>query len=208
MTDDGFWRRNARRYDRSIRVLNRRFPEMVAMVVEDVGGSRRVLEIAAGTGLVSLPLARVVPELTVTDLSPEMLTIIRGRLGDAAVASVDVRRADALNLDFPEARFDAVVAANVLHLLPDVDRALSEWTRVLRPSGLLCLPTFLHAETLGAQAVSRLLGLAGFPIQTRFAAGDVTRAVEKHGLSPVRAAVIPGVLPLMYLVARNGTHQG
>ncbi|HEY0714796.1 MAG TPA: methyltransferase domain-containing protein [Polyangia bacterium] len=202
MADERFWRKNARRYDRSIHLLNRRFPQMVDMVVQDLGQCGEVLEIAAGTGLVSLPLARAVPNLVVTDLSSEMLAIARGRLNEGGLTQVESRQADALNLEFPDASFDGLVAANILHLLPDVDRALAEWKRVLRPGGLLCVPTFLHAQTLTAQAVSRVLGLVGFPIVTRFRANDLVRVVQRHGFSVERTAVIPGPLPLIHLLGR------
>jgi phosphatidylethanolamine/phosphatidyl-N-methylethanolamine N-methyltransferase len=141
-----FWRQHARRYDRAIEVLNRRFPEMVAMVVEDVRGSARILEVAAGTGLVSVELASVAGELTATDASPAMLDVLRGRLAAEGHPEVKVQTADVLSLSFPDGSFDAVVVANLLHLLPDPAAALAELRRVLRPGGRLCAPTFATAR--------------------------------------------------------------
>ena len=70
-----FWKRNiAQRYDRTIPFVNRNFIKMLAYVSEDLRRRQHVLEVAAGTGLVTLELAPVVGQLTATDLSPDMLS--------------------------------------------------------------------------------------------------------------------------------------
>jgi phosphatidylethanolamine/phosphatidyl-N-methylethanolamine N-methyltransferase len=197
-----FWRRHARRYDRSVRLLNRRFGEVPAMVGDDLRGRARVLEIAAGTGLVTLELARAASTLVATDRSPEMLDVLRGRIHTAGLHNVEVKDADAVALPFPDRSFDGVVAANVLHLLPDPGRALAEIRRVLRPDGLICAPTFAHGETLLAHGVSRLLALAGFPVVSRFGANSLRLLIENNGFVVVKEALVRGILPVRYLVAR------
>jgi SAM-dependent methyltransferase len=99
-------------------------------------GYDRSLEIGAGTGYFSLNLlqAGVVGEATCTDISPGMVaTLARNaqRLG------LDVRtaRADAESLPFPDESFDLVLGHAVLHHLPNLRRAFSEFHRVLRPGG-------------------------------------------------------------------------
>ena len=198
-----FWRTHARRYDRSIRVLNRRFPEIPALVAEDVRGAGDVLEVAAGTGLVTLQVAPAVRRLVATDRSPDMLAVLRDRLNAAGLANVEVREADALALPFADASFDALIAANLLHLLPEPRRALDEFRRVLRPGGLLCAPTFAHGETMVAQAVSRLLALARFPVVSRFRGDDLRRLIEGRGFEIRREALVAGTLPVRYVVAAS-----
>lgn len=64
-SDDGqaFWRRHARRYDRVALLLNRRFGKIGSLAAEDLRECRGVLEVAAGTGLVTASLAREVEKL-------------------------------------------------------------------------------------------------------------------------------------------------
>jgi hypothetical protein len=112
-TEQGrFWKRHARRYDRATLVLNRRFPEMAALVAERLRGCDVVVEVAAGTGLVTLPLASSVGRVLATDLSPEMLAILQPRVADRGFANVAVQRCNALHLPFRERVADAIVAAN------------------------------------------------------------------------------------------------
>jgi ubiquinone/menaquinone biosynthesis C-methylase UbiE len=99
-------------------------------------GFERSLEIGAGTGYFSLNLlqAGVVKEATCTDISPGM---VRTLAVNAARLNLDVRtaRADAESLPFPDLSFDLVLGHAVLHHLPDLNRAFTEFFRVLRPGG-------------------------------------------------------------------------
>jgi SAM-dependent methyltransferase len=101
-------------------------------------GYGRSLEIGAGTGYFSLNLLRagVVREATCTDISPGMVSVLGS---NAHRLGLDVRaaRADAESLPFPDDSFDLVLGHAVLHHLPNLDRAFSEFHRVLAPGGRL-----------------------------------------------------------------------
>src|SRR6188508_2038428 len=102
-------------------------------------GSRplsRVLEIAAGTGVVTRAIAARLPEsvaIIATDLNQAML--------DQAAAvgtqrKVEWRQADAMKLPFEDASFDAVVCQFGVMFFPDKPGAFAEARRVLKPGGL------------------------------------------------------------------------
>lgn len=198
-----FWRRHAKRYDRVARLLNRNFDDMVDRVAELVDGSARVLEIAAGTGLVTQGMASGVGHLVATDTSEAMLDILRGRMADLGAPNVEVRTADVLALPFEDDEFDAVVAANVLHLVSDIATCLSEMRRVLRPGGFLCVPTYCHADTTAAQIVSRMMRPTGFRVATRFTGDTLDEAVRAAGFTVVSRKRFAGVLPLWLVAGRR-----
>jgi SAM-dependent methyltransferase len=98
---------------------------------------QRVLELAAGTGVVTRQLAQQLPvETTIvaTDLNQPMLDEA-ARAGTAR--PVDWRQADAMQLPFADASFDAVVCQFGVMFFPDKAGALLEARRVLRPGGHL-----------------------------------------------------------------------
>src|SRR4030088_1113460 len=101
-------------------------------------GYGRALEIGAGTGYFSLNLltAGVVREATCTYISPGMVSVLGS---NAQRLGLDVRaaRADAESLPFPDDSFDLVLGHAVLHHLPNLERAFSEFHRVLAPGGRL-----------------------------------------------------------------------
>lgn len=198
----GYWQRHARRYDRVTLLLNARLPALAAEIAAEVAGLDPVVEVAAGTGLVSVALAATAGSLVATDRSEEMLDVLRARLG-ATGRRADVRIADALALPFADASVAAVVAANLLHLLPDPGAALDEIRRVLRPGGLLAVPTFAHGETAVARTVSRALALTGFPIVTRYRGDSLALLVATRGFDVVMDRTVPGVLPIRDVRARR-----
>jgi SAM-dependent methyltransferase len=98
----------------------------------------RALEIGAGTGYFSLNLvqAGVVGHATCTDISPGMLTTLQANARRLEI-DVDATACDAEDLPFEDDSFDLVFGHAVLHHLPDLDRAFSEFRRVLKPGGIV-----------------------------------------------------------------------
>ena len=96
----------------------------------------RVLELAAGTGVVTRTMASVLPEsvsIVATDLNQPMLDQASA-LGTKR--PVEWRQADAMQLPFRDATFDAVVCQFGVMFFPDRAKAFSEARRVLRPGGV------------------------------------------------------------------------
>jgi SAM-dependent methyltransferase len=107
---------------------------------------RRVLEIAAGTGVVTRHLASALPEgvtIVATDLNQAML--------DQAAATgtsrpLEWRQADASQLPFPGETFDAVVCQFGVMFFPDKPRAFAEARRVLRAGGVFLFSVWDRIE--------------------------------------------------------------
>ena len=121
----------------------------------------RVLEIAAGTGVVTRALASALPEsvsIVATDLNQAMLD---HAMGVGTKRAVQWRQADAMRLPFPDASFDAVVCQFGVMFFPDKSKAFSEARRVLKPAGVFIFNVwdlieeneFAHVVTLALESV-------------------------------------------------------
>jgi phosphatidylethanolamine/phosphatidyl-N-methylethanolamine N-methyltransferase len=198
-----YWNRNAARYDTSMRLFGGPMPRALDLTAEAVRGAEHVLEIAAGTGLVTERIARVAAGVTATDYAEGMVEALRARVERAGLANVTCLQADVHALPFAPGAFDAVVAANVLHLLPDMAGALAAMVRAVRPGGVVVVPTFCHAETRLGGIVSRLLGLTGFPGARRLTVAELVAAVEAAGVSVMNVEMIPGVFALGFVAGRT-----
>ena len=118
--------------------------------------ARRVLEIAAGTGVVTRGLASRLGrdvDIVATDLNPPMLEHA-ARIGTSRL--VEWQPADAQQLPFADASFDAVVCQFGVMFFPDRPKAFAQARRVLRPGGTLLFNVWdsleenLFAETVAA----------------------------------------------------------
>ena len=128
----------------------------------------RVLDVACGTGLVTLEAARRLgPQGSVlgVDLSGRMVEEA-ARLADGqALPNASFARMDAEALDLPEGRFDAVLCALGLMYMPEPEQALREMGRVLRAGGRMV------AAVWGERAACGWSGV--FPIVDAEVASDV-----------------------------------
>jgi ubiquinone/menaquinone biosynthesis C-methylase UbiE len=158
------------------------------------------LEIGAGTGYFSLNLmqAGAIARATATDISPGMLATLEGnaeRLG----LTVKTAAAEAETLPFPDESFDLVFGHAVLHHIPDLGQAFSEFARVLRPGGTVAFcgePSrygdFLSAipkrtALLTAPLWRRLVGASARDYEAEGAEDhghDLEPEVDVHAFSP------------------------
>ena len=98
----------------------------------------RALEIGAGTGYFTLNMLRagLIGQATCSDISPGMLSTLQAN-AERLDLEVQTKPADAEALPFEDASFDLVFGHAVLHHIPDLERALAEFARVLAPGGTI-----------------------------------------------------------------------
>lgn len=123
----------------------------------------RVLDVGCGDG--RIPSTYAAPEVVVVDSSPAAVEL-------AAARGLDAQVADAQELPFPDGSFDVVTCNHVLYHVPDVDRALAEFVRVLRPGGRFAgiYGTPEHLREVFGESVEKFDSESGLPfLQARFA---------------------------------------
>ena len=106
-----------------------------------LGPGKYVLDVGCGVGRTPVIYARQYGcRVSAIDLSPRMVEWSRQRIRSEGVAeAVDVRQADAQDLPFEDARFDAVITESVMVFVPDRHKAMEEFMRVTRPGGTIGL---------------------------------------------------------------------
>jgi len=105
-----------------------------------LGPGDHVLDIGAGTGDQSILAARLVGpvgSILATDLSADMLTIAARVAQQEGLTNITTRVMDAQQLDLQDNTFDAVICRLALMLIPNLQQALREIRRVLKPGGKL-----------------------------------------------------------------------
>jgi len=114
------------------------------VAAERIGG--RILEVGVGTGI-SLPDYARSNRLIGIDISEPMLRKAKQRVRQHSLSNVDVLSVmDVSHLAFPDNSFDVVVAQYVITAVPDPERALDEFARVVKPGGEIVLVNHIGAE--------------------------------------------------------------
>ena len=138
------------------------------LALASLAPGERVLDLACGTGLVTLAAAASVGprgHVLGTDLSGQMVEVARQRAVEQQASNVTFQRMDAEVLDLPDATFDVVLCCLGLMYVPDPQRALNEWRRVLKPGGRVVIAVWGKRVNCGWAPV--------FPIVEAEVASDV-----------------------------------
>ena len=111
----------------------------------ELSPGKKALEIGCGTGLFTEKLLRSGTDLVAVDLSDDLLEKARAR----KLLHCTVERADAHELPYADASFDAVCGSSILHHL-EMEKALREAYRVLKPGGKIAFaePNMINPQIL------------------------------------------------------------
>ena len=113
--------------------------DLIRLVTARSTGATRALDLACGTGDIGLSLASTLPAAVVTGVDPaaEMLRIARTRIAPADAARITFALGEMASLPAATASVDVITAGYGFRNVPDLDAAVRECARVLRPGGVL-----------------------------------------------------------------------
>jgi ubiquinone/menaquinone biosynthesis C-methylase UbiE len=131
----------------------------------------KVLEVGPGNGRYTIETARRVGPLgqvITIDIEPKMIERVQQRAQAEGITNLEAKTADVHNLPFDDGAFDAVYMITVIGEIPEPERAMKEFSRVLSPSGVLAFSEFLtDPDYPRAQTLVRQAGTAGFRLRER-----------------------------------------
>ncbi|HEY1666060.1 MAG TPA: methyltransferase domain-containing protein [Trebonia sp.] len=151
----------------------------------------RVLEIGPGTGLQALHVAGLLGSegrLDIIDVQDDMLEHVMRRARAAGITSITAAKADARQLPFPAATFDAAYLVTVLGEIPEPAAAVRELRRVLKPTGRLVVGEFLDRHYVPVVDLLRYGNAAGLELSGRLGPPLAYLARLRH-----RPSAWPGV---------------
>lgn len=129
------------------REKNSRYLELaMSGIPEDFTG--KLLEVPVGTGVLTMPLYRTLPEAKITclDYSRDMMDTALRRVESMGLDNVEIVQGDVGNLPFADESFDVVLSLNGFHAFPDKEAAYRETFRVLKPGGVFCGCFYIEGE--------------------------------------------------------------
>jgi SAM-dependent methyltransferase len=171
-----------------------------------IGDDQRHLDVASGTGEPGLTIAALAAHgrVTLTDIAPEMLAAADRRAAARHLTNIEVRECSVDDLPFDDATFDSVSCRFGLMFFPDLDEAMAEIVRVLKPAGRVCAAVWAESAanpwaTIPAAAIASEVGASppapDAPGMFRCAArGSMVSLFERAGLHDVEEWDVPTAL--------------
>ena len=162
-------------------------------VVGFIDSRDEVLECACGTGAITSNIADRCRKLVATDYSIGMLRKAAKKC--RRFDNICFRRADITAIKCRDARFDKVIAGNVIHLLPDPGKALSELERMVKPGGKIIIPTYINKSKESAGLGVKFIELLGLEFKRQFDLDTYRHFFKKMGYKDVEYHVVDGRMP-------------
>ena len=197
------WNRFSGIYDIWMRSDKKAYKEMCQRITQLLPPDSTILEIATGTGIIALQLAHYFKQIEAIDFSPKMIANATKKALKQQISNVHFSVQDALSLSYETNSFDAVIFSNTLHIMPEPEKALLETRRVLKPTGLLIAPTFVHANSSKAAFLSRLMSFTGFKAYHKWTQESYHDFLEQNGFTIVQSDILQASFPMDFVVARH-----
>ena len=189
-----FWDKISFLYDVFETVYNGRvYTGTGKKVAELIDPSDEVLECACGTGAISIYIAPKCKRLIATDFAAGMLRQAAKKC--RKYSNVVFRKADIMNIKCKDARFDKVVAGNVIHLLPEPEKAIRELERVVKPGGKIIIPTYINMSKGTGKAAVKMITLLGADFKRQFDLDSYKKFFEDKGYAGAEYYVVDGRMP-------------
>ena len=205
-----FWDRIADKYARQPVKNQTAYEQTLEATRAYLNPTDHVLELGCGTGSTALTLAKNVKRVTASDISPRMIDIAERKRREAGLDNVEFLPAAVGEQTLNWQTYDAVLAFNLLHLLPDVDRALNDIHRQLRPGGMFISKSPCLGEmSFLIRGLIRGMQRFGYaPDVTYFTTRDLEAALRWAGFDVMASRTFDKAPKSRFIVARKPLSAG
>ncbi len=205
MKNEEYWNKRAATYDKQVMGEYADANEQtVSRSLVYLKNTDEMLEIACGTGVMTLGIVDHVSHLTAIDISSGMLDRLREK-AQGGYTNLMIKHTDIFDHEFDDKRFDAIAAYNVLLYMENIDEVLSRVRSLLRPGGM-----FLSAsdcvgglDNEDAKEKRRRVEKGELSFVGFFTSDELAKTIEKAGFTVLESENIHEGTPNQFIAARK-----
>jgi len=194
-----FWDFCAPIYDLSMKANGSAYAKMLDIMRDLVPQGATVLEVAAGTGAISISVSKRASRVRCTDISKPMLNVAKRKAKKAGVDNISFGTENIFELATPNASFDVVIAGQVFHLIDAPEKAAAEVKRVAKSTVIMPLAFTKNLQGM-ARLKFQLYKAFGFSPKIELASDEYERFLASIGFENCRFIQIEGRLPMSIAV--------
>jgi len=209
ITSQKFWDKTAPKYAKQPVKNVTAYEETLDRTRDFLSPKDTVLELGCGTGSTALTLAGSVGHITGSDISGAMVKIANEKAEAEGVGNVDFFQTDAFAQEMEEGFYDAVLAYNLVHLLPDPAGVAQRVNDLLKPGGYFISKTVcIDGMSMLWRPLIKVMQLVGIaPFVWIMKPADVEDVLESAGFEIVEARSFTKAPNSWFVVARKANPQ-
>jgi len=194
-----FWDFCAPFYDFAEKANGRAYANMLKCVQKYVPHKANVIEIACGTGAISMAVAKKAESVLCADISDKMLSVARRKAKRIGVLNIEIANANIYDTKQQENSFDVVIAGQVLHLLDNPSKASYEIRRVAKH--MVIMPMSFTRDLRGlAKFLVSFYRMLGFAPKIEFDMKLYEKFLIEMGFDNCEIITIAGRIPMAVAV--------
>ncbi|MCL1879974.1 MAG: class I SAM-dependent methyltransferase [Actinomycetia bacterium] len=197
-----FWDFCAPFYDRAEKT-NTAYSGMLRLMRDLTPPESSVFEAAAGTGAISLAVAGKAKSVHCTDLSERMLSVARKKAFKRDISNITFSNKSLFDTGEPDGAYDVVIAAQVLHLIDEPEKAAEELKRISDGTVITAVTLLKGLRGFFARPSVGLWRLLGFAPKREYDADGFRDFLYEIGLPPCQYEVVGGNMPMAVAVWRK-----
>ncbi len=195
-----FWNRIAKLYtpiqDRNNHGM---YQQLAKLCKPYITQDKRVLELACGTGQLTLLLWNKAASWEATDYSDLMIHELQKRCPPQIICSIQ----NATSLPYEDESFDVILIANALHIMPHPEAALAEIHRVLTPDAILLAPTYVYERKPNPFRM-KIMSMLGFPSVHEWTMEEFITFIESAGYKLLEQTLVEAnPVPVGFIAAEK-----
>lgn len=201
---EGFWDRRAQKFDEKAQ-KDDSYSRVVEVSAKYLKPDDTVLDYACGTGVATFKVAALVKEVHGVDTSAGMIDVATQKAHEGGVANVRFLRMSLFDDELDKESYDALLALNILHLLPDARKAVQRISDLLKPGGLMVsvTPCLGEAGSIARTLLPLASKLGVLPYLRTFTIPEITDLIRDEGLQILESEVLTGTMPSSFVVTRK-----
>lgn len=173
-----------------------RWKRRVTMLTSSISPKLYVLEIGCGTGYFTKEIIKTKAKICAIDISEDLINIAKNEI---KCENLEFKIDNAYKMTFPDSTFDIVIGSSVLHHL-EIDKAISEIYRVLKPGGAIFFtePNMMNPQIALQKNISYLKKKSGdSPNEIAFFRWSLRAKLKKSGFNNIKIEPFDFLHPLV-----------
>ena len=194
-----FWDFCAPLYDLAEKANGRTYGDMLKTVYEFVPNGSTVLEVAAGTGSISIAVSDKAKSVFCTDISKNMLAVAKKKATKRSIKNIKFDNLNIFETGKADNSFDVVIASQVLHLIDNPEKAAAELRRITKHMTIIPMSFTKNLRGMAKFNFS-IYRLFGFAPKIEFEADSYAEFLQKIGFTDCQIIQLAGKIPMAVAV--------